>query len=52
MEGHQHQFMSDIQPLTLGTGIIGQTLTTIANWGAVYGIAYVIGAGLRLGWSG
>jgi len=47
----EHKFMADFQPLGdptkgVGTAIFSATL----NWAALFGIAYVVGLGLRLGW--
>lgn len=50
MNINEHKFLADFQPFGditkgLGTTIIGTAL----NWGALFGVFYVIGAGLRLG---
>ena len=44
----EHKFLADFQPL--GGDDVPQLLVgTVLNWCALFGVFYVIGAGLRLG---
>lgn len=52
MQVHEHKFLADFQPW-VGFGRPGSLLRMITgallNWAAIYGVAYVIGAGLKTG---
>jgi len=51
MESRQHHlsFTSEFQPLTLSGGPVSMLISSAFNWAALFGMAVVIGYGLRLG---
>lgn len=52
MQAHEHKFLADFQPL-VGFGPAGSYFRLFTgaalNWAALFGAAYVIGAGLKAG---
>ena len=49
-DSHEHKFLADLQPFTGKPGNPpGLLFWTAVNWAALFGVAYVIGLGFKLG---
>jgi len=46
---NEHKFMADFQPWGGVSGFTNLLLEAIGNWFALFGVAYIVGCGLRLG---
>lgn len=49
MNGTEHKFLCDFQPIGAPTSLLGMAVGTSLNWLALFGVFYVIGRGLKLG---
>lgn len=50
---HEHKFLADFQPICATNGsMVGVAVAMLANWLALFGVFWVIGKALRLGFGG
>ncbi len=50
MNINEHKFLADFQPFgDITTGVLTMIISTALNWAALFGVSFVIGAGIKLG---